>query len=279
MLGGLKRALVACLAPLDVTVLRASELEAMQRAMHERGRELQELQRQLRDSADREFVRALPSAQRARVAALLRESRSQIRQDLFVLSELDFKRDGYFVEFGAASGIGDSNTYLLERDFAWRGILAEPAKFWHDGLKANRSASISTQCVWRESNRTLLFNEVELAGLSTIDAFSGADSWHEQRKKGHSYEVQTISLMDLLEQFAAPPAIDYLSIDTEGSELEILKAFDFGRYRIAVITCEHNFTPARAEIRALLARNGYVRKYEALSRFDDWYVLAGSRSA
>ena len=56
------------------------------------------------------------------------ESKSQYRQDLFVLSELEFKRDGFFVEFGATNGINGSNSFILEKNFGWKGILAEPAK-------------------------------------------------------------------------------------------------------------------------------------------------------
>ena len=55
------------------------------------------------------------------------ESKSQLWQDLFVLSELDFKRKVFFVEFGATNSIDLSNTYLLETDFEWVGILVEPA--------------------------------------------------------------------------------------------------------------------------------------------------------
>ena len=52
-------------------------------------------------------------------------SKAQLKQDLFVLATLNFKRNGYFVEFGATSGVDISNTCLLEFDFGWRGILAE----------------------------------------------------------------------------------------------------------------------------------------------------------
>ena len=55
-------------------------------------------------------------------------SYAQIQQDLFILCELNFKRNGFFVEFGATDGIKLSNTYLLEKEFGWTGVLVEPAR-------------------------------------------------------------------------------------------------------------------------------------------------------
>ncbi len=78
--------------------------------------------------------------------------------------------------------------------------------------------------------------------------------------------------MDLMAESNAPLNPDYLSIDTEGSEFEILSHFDFGRYPFKVITCEHNFTPMREKLHDLLTSAGYVRKFESASQFDDWYV-------
>jgi hypothetical protein len=72
----------------------------------------------------------------------------------------------------------------------------------------------------------------------------------------------------------APDEIDFLSIDTEGSEFDILNAFDFSQRRIRTITVEHNHTPARDAIHELLCRKGFVRKMESISAFDDWYVEA-----
>ena len=89
---------------------------------------------------------------------------------------------------------------------------------------------------------------------------------------GSRYDVATVSLMDLLAEHGAPAEIYYLSIDTEGSEFDILESFDFGRYDIRVITCEHNFTPMRRRVHALLSGKGYVCKFETVSEFDDWYV-------
>jgi hypothetical protein len=87
--------------------------------------------------------------------------------------------------------------------------------------------------------------------------------------------VRTISLNDLLQKHNAPAEIDYLSIDTEGSEFEILNAFDFSKHRVKVITCEHNYTEMREKIFKLLTENGYSRIYVEFSGFDDWYVLSG----
>jgi FkbM family methyltransferase len=204
------------------------------------------------------------------------KSKSQFLQDVFVLSELGFKRNGYFVEFGATNGVDLSNTHLLENVFGWNGILAEPSKNWHESLMQNRQCHIEKSCVWSKSNETLVFNQARDAAYSTIDTFSQSDMHTQIRQDGERYEVQTISLMDLLNKYNAPQTIDYLSIDTEGSELEILSHFDFSKYRFRVITCEHNFTPAREAIFNLLSPHGYLRKHPALSFCDDWYVLPGT---
>jgi hypothetical protein len=75
-----------------------------------------------------------------------------------------------------------------------------------------------------------------------------------------------------LTERAAPRDIDYLSVDTEGSEYEILSALDFGRFRPRIITVEHNHNQSkRRAIESLLGREGYTRELEALTQFDDWY--------
>lgn len=198
--------------------------------------------------------------------------KSQIGQDVFALFALNWKRNGFFVEFGATNGLELSNTYLLEKDFGWTGILAEPAKIWHDDLKKNRTAAIDLDCVWRETGKKLDFTSSASAEFSTITHFAGKDAHAQVRIGGDAYEVNTVSLSDLLVRHNAPRNIDYLSIDTEGSEFHILEAFDFNRHRISVITCEHNFSPQREKIHQLLVRNGFLRVFEGFSRWDDWFV-------
>lgn len=199
-------------------------------------------------------------------------SKAQIFQDLFVLYMTNEKRSGYFVEFGATNGETLSNSYLLEKSYGWSGILAEPARCWHEALKANRNCTIETKCVWGKSGEQLEFNEVAAQELSTINAFSGTDGRTEDRRGGSIYMVETISLNELLDKHGAPREIDYLSVDTEGSELTILSNFDFSKYKVNLITVEHNYTKEREKIYDLLIRNGYKRVFERFSSWDDWYV-------
>ncbi len=206
-----------------------------------------------------------------RVMSLLADpqtvSRSQIFQDYWVLFELGSKRAGYFVEFGAADGLELSNTLLLEQRFGWKGLLAEPNPENVEALRRNRSCVISDACVWSESGHQLEF--VQDGYLSTIAEF---EPERNRRPTSRRVLVDTISLTDLLVKFEAPRAIDFLSIDTEGSEYKILSHFDFDRFDIACIAVEHNYGPRRQDLFQLLSSQGYRRRFETISRWDDWYV-------
>jgi FkbM family methyltransferase len=260
MIGNWKKAFRPSLRGFDIALLRHSHYER--------------IQEQAKNNNDLAFIIAMYGESAPPIVENLKYSKSQLRQDLFVLTHLNFKKSGYFVEFGATNGIDLSNTHLLETRFDWKGILAEPAKCWHPDLVRNRKASIiDTRCVWKKSGATLRFSEVGYAELSTISEFNSSDS-HNRRDR-LEYDVQTVSLIDLLDEHKAPPVIDFISIDTEGSEFEILNGFDFARYLFRVITCEHNHTANREKIRSLLTKNGYVQRFEELSQFDDWYVLPG----
>ena len=208
------------------------------------------------------------------VRTYFKNSRSQLLQDFFVLRELKFKRNGFFVEFGANDGLIDSNTYLLEYDLGWHGILAEPARICHPALFKNRpNCAIDTSCVWSATGASVEFFECKNSVVSTVEQFKNTQA-EPRQLEGYTYFVNTISLVDLLDKYQAPPVIDYLSMDTEGTEFEILNAFDWDRYKFRVITCEHNRTqPMRRQIFELLSSHGYTRKFTDLSLIDDWYVL------
>jgi FkbM family methyltransferase len=253
----MKKIINNVLEKINQNIIRYDKLQALREAL-----------REIKSDAESEFADLLDCTL---VNPL--ESRAQLKQDLFVLHELGYKKNGFFVDFGATNGLDLSNSYLLEKKFGWNGILAEPAKLWHGDLRKNRNVSIETRCVWKDSVSSITFNEAAAPEYSTVDSYSGLDFHSKLRKKGKKYEVESISLVDLLKKYGAPDIIDYLSIDTEGTEFEILSNFDFDAYKFRVITVEHNFMSARGKIFKLLSDNGYIRKNIALSDFDDWYVL------
>jgi FkbM family methyltransferase len=195
---------------------------------------------------------------------------SQNNQDKLALEILG-NEPNYFVEFGADDGITNSNTYTLEKYYGWSGILAEPSIYSHEKLFNNRSCNIETNCVYYESGLEINFTEVG-NGLSAITKYADKDSWAQTRAGGTIYKVKTISLKDMLDKYKAPSEIGYLSIDTEGSEYDILNAYDFSRM-FKLITVEHNYTEQREKIYELLIQKGYRRIYEDVSQWDDWYVL------
>jgi FkbM family methyltransferase len=224
---------------------------------------------------DKEFIKLIDPKDIFNLSDLIPKSRSsELHQDVFALVMSELKTDGFFVEFGATDGIGGSNTLLLEKDFNWRGILVEPARIWHRSLKQNRPlAYISTKCVWEASGVNLIFAEVpDSPELSTAFNLKRDDLHANSRKHSKNYVVESISLIDLLREFNAPKEIDFLSMDTEGSEFLILKKFNFEEFSFKVISCEHNFTENRDKVRELLEKVGYKRVYENLSLYDDWYI-------
>jgi len=207
------------------------------------------------------------------VLANASRSYGQHFQDLWVLFHLEEMRGGYFVEFGGADGVKTSNTYLLEKDYGWTGILAEPARVWQSKIRQHRNCHVDDRCVWSRSGETLDFIEPKMAYHATIERFAGADELAHTRLEGERYTVPTVSLNDLLAHWSAPERIDFLSIDTEGSELEILQAFDFDTWDVRLIAVEHGHNAAKRQgLLDLLTAKGYRRRFDALSDVDDWYV-------
>src|SRR5450631_2035857 len=105
----LKKLVRGFLAKFDLSIdsgARIRTLEGMSRSLEHH-------------DGDYAAILSLAPEKRLALMSLLAQSKSQLRQDLFVLTMLDFKRNGYFVEFGATNGSDLSNTYLLEKSFGW----------------------------------------------------------------------------------------------------------------------------------------------------------------
>lgn len=201
------------------------------------------------------------------------DSTSQLGADLWALYELDELRDGYFVEFGAGDGYHYSNTWLLEAHYGWRGLLAEPNATVHEQLRAYRpNCETDPRAVYREDGQALSLVVADINVLSALTEFAFEGDHAEQRRGGKEIAVETVTLDRLLDEHDAPDRINYMSIDTEGGELEILKSFDFSRRTVDLISVEHSFGADREAIHELLTERDYERRFVEFSKFDDWYA-------
>lgn len=250
----------------QVTILK-SELGLLQAELalaHRRG----QLQNNVSD--ERQPSNSLEEAEARWLAGLHNKATSQIGQDIWVLEMTSFKRGGYFVEFGATNGILLSNSYLLEKEFGWHGLCAEPNPRSFEDLKKNRLCTVSPACIGAVSGEEVEFIFAEAYGGMSRD--SETDNHHGKREAyreaGDTAILTTISLHDFLTFHNAPKRIDYISIDTEGSEFSILQNFPFEKWDVRLLTIEHNFTEQRAKIRGLLESNGYVCQE---AQWDDWF--------
>ena len=206
------------------------------------------------------------------------KSASQVSQDLFVFYFAKNQKNGFFIEIGACDGVKFSNTYMLEK-VGWNGIICEPSKYWHMRIK-KRNCMINKKAVFSESGTKIKFDEFPTSPeLSGFNKYLDNDDNKEIRSKGYkseafqTYHVETITLNDLIAENTDKKSIDYISIDTEGSEYEIIKNFDFNKYTVEIFTIEHNYIKEkRDKIYDLLTKNNYVRVFDNLSHWDDWYI-------
>lgn len=195
---------------------------------------------------------------------------------------LDGLRGGFFLDSGASDGLKGSNTKLLESVFGWTGICIEPNAALFAQLVKNRRC-ICLSCCLYDREGTVDF--LEAAGVygGILDEYDPA---HLQFARTHA-EAATAAdppgttpkpartVRSVLRECGAPPVIDYWSLDTEGSEPAILRSFPFDEYRVRVLTVEHNYSPAREAIRAILEGHGYARVGSL--GIDDCYLYGDER--
>jgi FkbM family methyltransferase len=196
-------------------------------------------------------------------------SQPQTRQDIAVAEYFAYKRGGYFVDVGAYDGVHFSNTLALERDLGWAGICIEPLPHAFAGLKGERRAICLQIAAYSQRGEVEFVDSDQISGLGRH-----LDRWEPETRGRPRYMVKTDTLANILDEHHAPAFIEYLSIDTEGSELEVLYGIDFARWRFGYITIEHNFVePRRGLMRKYLEARGY--KHHRENEFDDDYVRVG----
>ena len=173
------------------------------------------------------------------------------------------KTNGTFVDIGAHDGKTFSNTYFFEKYLGWTGIAIEPLSGPYEKLKATRKCVCINAAVASKKGVSAFLSAHGYAEmLSGLTATY--DPQHLQRLKneiathGGSYEIAnipTVRLNDILEEKNIK-IVDYLSIDTEGSELEILQSIDYEKYEINAISVENNYNDTR--MKSFLESKGFV---------------------
>ena len=213
-------------------------------------------------------------------------SYSQRSQDLFALwanSRPDaFKSSNkYCIEFGAGDGRFISNTYLLSKDHGFTALLIEPEPSSFKKLKKNRPKDHSINAVVREegisaSERVTLVKSGLLSYRKGLTSSDEVEKLIENTRTGE-FSADVVDLNSAIENsFGNDVAvIDYISIDTEGSELEILKTINFEKYKFNSFTieCEESHQERTEQIISLLSEKGYQTIFDrGITGVDIWFI-------
>lgn len=188
-------------------------------------------------------------------------------------------RNGFFIEVGANDGYSQSNTYYLEKLLGWRGILVEGIPSLYEKCKRTRSNS-------SVYNYALVSNEFQdsvvkmhYANLMSVveGSLKNKETQRKQierglknhkNKKTYTVEVPAATLESILDKFVSLPQIDFLSLDVEGYELQVLSGMNIQKYQPRYILVEARFFD---EVNSLL--QPYYSLVEKLSYHDYLYQL------
>lgn len=185
----------------------------------------------------------------------------------FNYSSTGLKREGFFVDLAAGHPILNSNTYFLEKQLGWRGLLVEPNPNFAAEIRRLRvSPCLEAVVSDREELVDFRFDNGELGGI-VGDEFD--NSWSQRGQELRQADiktVKTIRLDSILANNECPSVMDYLSLDVEGAEMRVLTDFDFGRWRWRCMTIER----PSLELNLILDEVGYIQVMH--SQFDTFYI-------
>lgn len=200
---------------------------------------------------------------------------SQYGQDKFIIENVFLgMRNGFFVEIGAGDGKHISNTYVLENHFNWRGLCVECNLHSFKKLKENRKCKLSNVPITSDG-REVSFNAIDDYGYYNCLFSSIYDIPSEFKDRSTICNLQSETLSACFNRNEVPLTVDYLSLDIEGGELEILNDFfneSENKFKIRCISVEHNFNDEkRKNLKTILESNLYRKVREC--EVDDIYFL------
>jgi len=196
-------------------------------------------------------------------------------QDKYVDEYLKHKENGFFIEVGAHDGVSCSNTLFFEESRNWNGICIEPGSEEFQKLRVNRKSHNINACVSDydgESEYTYIEGySMMLSGLS--ETYNKSHEERINREVNHyggkinKVMIPVFRLQTILDQLNVTQ-VDYCSIDTEGSEFNIIKSIDFDKTTITVFSIENNY--GDTQIQDFLEEKGY--KLLTKISWDDIFV-------
>ncbi len=200
-------------------------------------------------------------------------------QDLFVHELLGMKSNGTFIDIGANDGVTISNTVYFEKECGWKGIAVEPIPSIFEQLKSNRDCHMVHGCVTPQAGKAKF---LEVIGgpnmLSTLAMHNIGLTARRLRKNAKKFnatineiDVECFTLLSLVEKYGIDE-IDFLSIDTEGGELEIIQSIDFDKIPVKVISVENNYYTT--SIRTYLESQGFI--HVGTFKVDEIYIFGGA---
>ena len=141
-----------------------------------------------------------------------------------ILDSIFNKQGGFYIELGANDGLKQSNSAFFEFYKGWKGVLIEPSHVAYLECCKNRPQSkcYNLACV---SNT---YTDAKIIGDFNGNLMSSVNGTRKNSANVVSVEVSTLEKILDIEQ---PTIIDFLSLDTEGYELEILKGLNLNKYR------------------------------------------------
>ena len=150
------------------------------------------------------------------------------------------KNKGFFIELGAYDGLFQSNTAFFEKSREWTGILIEPSLEGYNKCIINRPGStcFNYACVSNDYKNDFVYGDFSI--INPLSSINGT-----RKKSNNLIKVNSISLEVLLDNYYIEHNynnIDFLSLDTEGYEFNILKGLNLNKYRPNYILVEiYNF--------------------------------------
>ena len=185
------------------------------------------------------------------------------REQELVRSFFGGARSGFFVEIGANRPQQESQTWHLER-LGWTGVLVEPQPQLAEGLRRARSAKVFAVACSSPQNAGRCMPLHVAGALSALDRDRMAPGTRPERV----IEVPVRTLDEVLIEARAPAEFDFLSVDVEGHELEVLSGLDLARWRPHLILMEDHV--------GNLKKHRFLKSagYRLIRRFENngWYV-------